>query len=98
MLKQSFSKMKRILTILLAVLLAVPLTAALSSAHHYDGGPIQTYSTEQQPAQITTDEIPAYWHGNIPVFATTPHGINTGTIEILDRGGSPGTLEGSTSA
>lgn len=98
MLKQSFSKMKKVLTILFAILLAVPLTAVLSSAHHYEGGPIQTYSTAQQPGQITTDEVPAYWKGNVPVFATNPHGINTGTIEILDRGESPGSPEGSTGA
>ena len=89
MLKQSFSKMKRILTILLAILLAVPLTAVLSSVHHYAGGPIQTYSTDQQPAQITTDEVPAYWHNGVPVFTEEPHGINTGTIEILDNSESP---------
>ena len=97
MLKHSFSKMKRVLTILLAVFLAVPVTAVLSSAHHYEGGPIQTYSTAQQPGQITTDEVPAYWDNGVPVFTEEPHGINTGTIEILNRRRSPGTPEGGSS-
>ena len=96
MLKQSFSKMKRVLAILLAILLAVSLTAVLSSAYHYDGGPVQTYSIGQHPAQITTDEVPAYQNNGVPVFTEEPHGINTGTIEVLNRHRSPSTPEGST--
>ena len=97
MLKQSFSKMKRILIIFVAILLALPLTAVLSSATHYVGGAYQTYSTGQQPGYITTDEAPAYWDNGIPVFTEEPHGINTGTIEILNRRRSPGTPEGGSS-
>ncbi len=82
MLKQSFSRMKKILAILLVILLAVPLTAVLSSAHHYEGGPTQTY-TENQPGQITTDEVPLYYDNGKPVFATNPHGVNSASIEIL---------------
>ena len=95
MLKHSFSKMKRVLTILLAVFLAVPLTAVLSSAHHYEGGAIQTYSATDRPAQITTDEAPLAYDSGVPVFETNPHGINSGKIEIQHPANSLGTPEGS---
>jgi hypothetical protein len=86
--------MKKTFCILLAVLFVVSLTAVLSSAHHYDGGPSKTYETSQ-PTQISTDEVPTYWDGNTPVFATNPHGINTGKIEVLNPSNSLGTPEGS---
>ena len=98
MLKQPFSKMKRVLTILLAILLAVPLTAVLSSAQsNYAGGNYHTYYTADQPGYITTDEAPAYWDNGVPVFTEPPSGINTGTIEIQNRRRSPGTPEGGSS-
>ena len=98
MLKQSFSKIKRILTILLAILLAVPLTVVLSSAQsNYAGGNYHTYYTSGQPGYITTNEAPAYWDNGVPVFTEPPTGINTGTIEILNRRRSPGTPEGGSS-
>jgi hypothetical protein len=102
MLKQSF-KMKKVLAILVAVLFVVSLTAVTASAHHIKLGDeayrnYQTYYTEELPGHITTTDAPAYWHDNIPVFRDPPSGANTGTIEILNRGESPGSPEGSTSA
>jgi hypothetical protein len=98
MLKQSFSKMKMVLIIFVAILLALPLTSVLSSAQsNYPGGAYQTYSTDQQPGYITTNEAPAYWDDGVPVFTEPPSGVNTGTIEILNRRRSPGTPEGGSS-
>ena len=92
MLKQASSKVKRVLTISLAILLAVPLTTVLSSAQsNYAGGNYHTYYTSGQPGCITTDEAPAYWDNEAPVFTELPAGINTGTIEILNRRRSTGT-------
>ena len=98
MLKTSSSKMQKVLAILFAILLVVPLTAVLSSAQgYYTGGAYQTYSTGQQPGYITTNEAPAYWDNGVPVFTEPPSGVNTGTIEILNRRRSPGTPEGGSS-
>ena len=97
MLKQSFSKMKKVIAILLAILLAVPLTAVLSSAAIYEGGAIQTYPAGQHEHTITTNEAPLYYDNGVPVFVEQPSGVNTGTIEILNRRRSPGTPEGGSS-
>jgi|GEM_PF-3737368 hypothetical protein len=95
MLKQSSNGIKKALAILLAVLFVVSLTAVLSSAHHYEGGAIQTYSATDRPAQITTDEAPLAYDSGVPVFETNPHGINSGKIEIQHPANSLGTPEGS---
>jgi len=97
MLKQSSSKMKKVLAILLAILSVVPLTAVLSSAQgYYAGSNYHTYYTEQ-PGHITTTDTPLYWDDDVPVFSEPPTGINTGEIEILNRRRSPGTPEGGSS-
>ncbi len=98
MLQPSSSKIQQILAILVAILLALPLTAVLSSAQsNYAAGAYHTYSTSQQPGYITTNEAPAYWDNGVPVFTEPPSGVNTGTIEILNRRRSPGTPEGGSS-
>jgi hypothetical protein len=98
MLKHLSSKMKRVLVISFAILLAVPLTTALSSAQsNYAGGNYHTYYTADQPGYITTDEAPAYWDNGVPVFTEPPSGINTYTIEIQNRRRSPGTPKGGSS-
>ena len=91
--KQLSNKMKKVLTISLAILLVSSLTAVLSSAQgNYAGGNFRTYYTGYQPGYIITDDTPVYWHGNLPVLTDSPNGINTGDIEILDH--SQGTPEG----
>jgi|SRR5271157_2970336 len=97
MLKYLSSKIKRAMTISLAILLVVPLTAVLSSAQgDYADSNYHTYYTGQ-PGYITTNVAPVYWDSDVPVFTEPPSGINTGTIEILNRRRSPGTPEGGSS-
>ena len=97
MLQPSSSKMQKILAILFAIFLVVPLTAILSSAQgYYAGSNYHTYYTGQ-PGYVTTTDTPIYWDNDVPVFSEPPTGINTGTIEILDRRRSPGTPEGGSS-
>jgi hypothetical protein len=95
MLKQSSSKIKRVFGILLAILLAVPLTTVLSSAQsNYAGSNYHTYYDSDQPGYIITTDVPAYWEGDVLAFTDEPSGINTGDIDILYRGESPSSPEG----
>ena len=95
MLKQSSTKMKKVLTISLLMFLVVPLTAVLSNAQsNYADGNYHTYYESTQPGYITTDEAPSFWEGGEPVFTDEPTGINTGDIDILYRHRSPGSPEG----
>ena len=97
MLKQSFSGIKKVLAILLIGFFVLPLTAVTGSAQgYYAGSNYHTY-TAGQPGYIVTTDTPVYWDGDVPVFSEPPDGINTGTIEIIDRHISPGTPEGDSS-
>jgi hypothetical protein len=95
MLKQSFSKAKKILTISLAIFLVISLTAVSSNAQgNYAGGNYHTYYDSDQPGYTTTTDVPAYWEDGVPAFTDEPSGINTGDVDILYRHRSPGTPEG----
>jgi|ERR1035437_469705 hypothetical protein len=97
MLKQSSSGMKKVLAVLLIGFFVLPLTAVAASAQgYYAGSNYHTYTTGQ-PGYITTTDTPAYWDDDVPVFSEPPTGVNTGTIEILNRRRSPGTPEGGSS-
>ena len=94
MLKQSSSGMKKVLAVLLIGFFVLPLTAVAASAQgYYVGNNYHTYIMEQ-PGYIITTDTSIYWDGNVPVFCDSSNGINTGTIEVLDRTESPGSPEG----
>lgn len=95
MLKHLSSKMKTVVTISLAILVALSLTSVLSSAQgNYAGGNEHIYYDSDQPGYTITTDTPAFWINGDPAFTDEPNGINTGDIYILDRGESPGSPEG----
>jgi len=70
--EQLSHRMKRVLTISLATLLAVPLATVLSIAQsNYAGGNYHTYYTGQ-PGYFATIKLLHIWGNGVPVFSESP--------------------------